>query len=87
MRRKQKSKTLIALSNPVKQLIFTHMGWTAIDKGMLEMATQQFSQAQQSAVRDIDKQSAQQGLNSVTGIKLQRALSLRDDNAGAVSQI
>lgn len=95
---KQKVETLIALSNQIKRTDFyLLMGWTAIDKGMLEMATQQFSQAQQSAVRDIDKQSAQQGLNSVTGIKLQQALSLRDtttleqflksDNSGYVKEV
>ena len=95
---KQKVETLIALSNQLKRTDFyLLMGWTAIDKGMLEMATQQFSQAQQSAVRDIDKQSAQQGLNSVTGIKLQQALSLRDtttleqflksDNSGYVKEV
>ncbi|KHT57589.1 cellulose synthase [Alteromonas marina] len=95
---KQKVETLIALSNQIKRTDFyLLMGWTAIDKGMLEMATQQFSQALQSAVRDIDKQSAQQGLNSVTGIKLQQALSLRDtttleqflksDNSGYVKEV
>lgn len=95
---KQKVETLIALSNQLKRTDFyLLMGWTALDKGMLEVATQQFSRALQSAVRDIDKQSAQQGLNSVTGIKLQQALSLRDtktleqffksDNSGYVKEV
>ncbi|AXT39126.1 cellulose synthase [Alteromonas sp. BL110] len=76
---KQKVETLIALSNQLKRTDFyLLMGWTAIDKGMLELAGQQFTEALELAVRDIDKQSAQQGLNSVTGIKLQQALSLRD---------
>lgn len=76
---KQKVERLVVLSNQLKRTDFyLLMGWTAIDKGLLEMAAQQFTEALQSSVRDIDKQSAQQGLNSVTGIKLQQALSLRD---------
>ena len=76
---KQKIETLVALSNQLKRTDFyLLMGWTAIDKGMLEVASQQFTAALQSSVRDIDKQSAQQGLNSLTGIQLQQALALRD---------
>ncbi|MCZ8530872.1 cellulose synthase subunit BcsC-related outer membrane protein [Alteromonas sp. PRIM-21] len=76
---KQKIERLIALSNQLKRTDFyLLMGWTAIDKGMLEVANQQFTAALQLADQDIDKQSAQQGLNSVRGIKLQQALSLRD---------
>ncbi|MFZ8201594.1 cellulose synthase subunit BcsC-related outer membrane protein [Alteromonas portus] len=76
---RQQVETLIALSNQLKRTDFyLLMGWTSIDKGMLEMAVQQFTEALHSSVRDIDKQSAQQGLNSVTGIKLQQALSLLD---------
>ena len=76
---KQKVERLIALSNQLKRTDFyLLMGWTAIDKGMLKIAEQQFTAALQLAVRDIEKQSAQQGLNSITGIKLQQALSLRD---------
>jgi len=76
---KRKVETLVSLSNQLKRTEFyLLMGWTAIDKGMLDVAQQQFSLALQSAVLDKDKQSAQQGLESITGIKLQQALALRD---------
>ncbi len=78
----QEVKRLIVLSNRLMRTDFyLLMGWTAIDKGMLDTAAQQFAQALKVAVRDVDKQSAQQGLNSVTGIRLQQALSLRDVEA------
>lgn len=79
---KQKIETLAALSKQLKRTDFyLLMGWTAVDKGMLKTAEQQFALALQSSVRDIDKQSAQQGLNSVTGVKLQQSLALRDVEA------
>jgi tetratricopeptide (TPR) repeat protein len=78
----QQVRRLVELSNQLKRTDFyLLMGWTAIDKGMLNIATQQFSMALETAVRDIDKQSAQQGLDSVTGIRLQQALALRDFEA------
>ena len=78
----QQVRRLVELSNQLKRTDFyLLMGWTAIDKGMLDIATQQFSLALETAVRDIDKQSAQQGLDSVTGIRLQQALALRDFEA------
>ncbi|WP_394221622.1 cellulose synthase subunit BcsC-related outer membrane protein [Alteromonas gracilis] len=95
---KRKVDMLIALSNQLQRTDFyLLMGWTALDKGMLEAAKQQFSQALKSAVFDKDKQSAQQGLKSITGIKLQQALALRDttilnqyldaDNSGYVEEV
>ena len=78
----QQVRRLVELSNQLKRTDFyLLMGWTAIDKGMLDIATKQFSLALETAVRDIDKQSAQQGLDSVTGIWLQQALALRDFEA------
>ncbi|MBJ2128896.1 BCSC C-terminal domain-containing protein [Alteromonas sp. IB21] len=78
----QQVRALVELSNQLKRTDFyLLMGWTAIDKGMLDIAAQQFSLALETAVRDIDEQSAQQGLNSVTGIRLQQALALRDFEA------
>jgi hypothetical protein len=93
-----KVKQLATLSNAMNRTDFYLLiGWTALDKNMLDVAQQQFEQAKGIATLDSQKQSVEQGLNGVKGVKVQQALSLNDfeklqqylnnDSSGYVAQL
>jgi len=94
----EKVKRLAALSNSLNRPDFyLLMGWTALDKNLLEIAKTQFENAQKVATLDVQKQSILQGLNSIKGIHVERALVnmdltlitryLNQDNQGYVMSI
>lgn len=93
-----KVKQLATLSNAMNRTDFYLLiGWTALDKNMLDVAQQQFEQAKGIATLESQKQSVEQGLNGVKGVKVQQALSLNDfeklkqylnnDSSGYVAQL
>ncbi|MEG3766340.1 cellulose synthase subunit BcsC-related outer membrane protein, partial [Alteromonas sp. 14N.309.X.WAT.G.H12] len=51
------------------------LGWAALDRGQLDIAQQQFERATAVAKEKEDKQSAEQGANSLYRIKTQQALN------------
>lgn len=76
----EKVRQLAALSNELNRPDFYLLiGWTALDKNMLEVAESQFENAKKVATLDSQKQSILQGQNNLLGIKVQKALAHMDN--------
>ena len=54
------------------------IGWTSVDKGLFNLAQEQFNNALNTTSLQVERESAQQGLQSITTTEVQQALAAKN---------